>query len=212
MRDESEARATIVSLARSLFERGYSVGSAGNISVRLGEGFLMTPTNSCLGRLDPDRLSRLDGDGRLLDGDPPTKELPLHFSYYRARPRAGAVVHLHSTYAMALSCLADTDPDDAIPAITPYIVMLVGRVPVIPYTMPGSSAIEPLITAKAPDHAAVLLANHGTVVAAETLEKTVFAAEELEEAARLVFLTRGLPVRQLTDQQIAGLQARFGGR
>ena len=212
MRDESEARAAIVSLARSLFERGYSVGSAGNISVRLGEGFLMTPTNSCLGRLDPDRLSRLDGDGRLLDGDPPTKELPLHLSYYRARPRAGAVVHLHSTYAMALSCLADTDPDDAIPAITPYVVMLVGRVPVIPYTMPGSSAIEPLITAKAPDHAAVLLANHGTVVAAETLEKAVFAAEELEEAARLVFLTRGLPVRQLTDQQIAGLQARFGGR
>lgn len=210
MSDETELRAAIVRYARSLYERGYSVGSAGNISVRLGDGFLTTPTNSCLGFLEPDRLSRLDARGELIGGDPPTKELPLHLAYYVGRPQAGAVVHLHSTYATALSCLSDTDPEDAIPPITPYVVMRVGRVPVVPYTPPGSSEIAPLISERARDHAAILLANHGTVVTGKTLEQAVFSAEELEETARLVFLTRNMSIRSLSPAQVAELHARFG--
>lgn len=210
MSDETELRAAIVRHARSLYERGYSVGSAGNISVRLDDGFLMTPTNSCLGFLEPDRLSRLDARGELIEGDAPTKELPLHLAYYGGRPQAGAVVHLHSTYATALSCLSDTDPEDAIPPITPYVVMRVGRVPVVPYTPPGSTDIAPLISERARDHAAILLANHGTVVTGKTLEQAVFAAEELEETARLVLLTRNMAIRSLSPAQVAELNARFG--
>ena len=112
---------------------------SGNLSARLADGFLVTPTNSCLGFLEPARLSKLDAHGNPVSGDAPTKEIPLHMAFYEARPQAGGVVHLHSTYATALSCLEDIDPDDAIPAITPYVVMRVGRVPLLPYTRPGSA-------------------------------------------------------------------------
>lgn len=209
MNEERELRHAIVRWGRALFERGFTAGSSGNISVRLDDGYLATPTNSCLGFLDPDRLSRLDVDGEPVDGDKPTKELPLHFAFYEARPAARAVVHLHSTYATALSCLADVDPEDAIPRITPYVVMRVGRVPVIPYTRPGSPDIAPRIRATAPEHAAVLLANHGPVVAGPSLEAAVFAAEELEETAKLTVITRGLDVRHLTAEQVAELGVSF---
>ena len=136
----------------------------GKLSARLPDGFLTTPTNSCLGFLEAARLSKLDPLGAHVAGDPPTKEVPLHLALTEARPQAGGVVHLHSTYATALSCLADTDPEDAIPAITPYVVMRVGRVPLIPYTRPGSAEVAPLIAARAREAAAVLLANHGPVV------------------------------------------------
>jgi ribulose-5-phosphate 4-epimerase/fuculose-1-phosphate aldolase len=206
---EEEARAGLVHWGKSLFERGLTPGSSGNLSVRLEDGYLFTPTNSCLGRLDPERLSKLGPDGTLISGDPPTKELPLHFAFYETRPTARAVVHLHSTYATALSCLADVDPEDAIPPITPYVVMRVGRVPVIPYTAPGSAEVAPLIRASVAEHPAVLLANHGPVLAAATLQAAVFAMEELEETAKLVLLTRGMPVRRLTDAQVADLGTRF---
>lgn len=209
MSNESDLRAAIVRWARSLFERGYTAGSSGNISVRLEDGYLATPTSSCMGFLEPNRLSRLDADGELVAGDLPTKELPLHFAFYAMRPTARAVVHLHSTYATALSCLADSDSEDALPPITPYAVMRVGRVPVIPYTKPGSLDMVPLIRAKAPDHTAVLLANHGPVVAGTSLEAAIFATEELEESARLAVLTRGLDVHVLTAAQIADLNASF---
>jgi ribulose-5-phosphate 4-epimerase/fuculose-1-phosphate aldolase len=203
--DETALRDEICRLARSLFERGLTAGSSGNLSARLPDGFLMTPTNSCLGFLDPDRLSKLVPAGAHVAGDPPTKEVPLHMAFYHARPAAGGVVHLHSTYATALSCLADTDPEDAIPPITPYVVMRVGRVPLIPYTRPGSPDAAPLIAARAAGAAAVLLANHGPVVSAKSFRDAVFAAEELEETARLVLITRGMPVRRLTPAQIAEL-------
>ncbi len=206
---EAALREEIVKWGRSLFERGYTAGSSGNISARIGDGFIATPTNSCLGFLDPERLSKLDGQGAHLSGDKPTKELPLHFAFYDTRPTAAAVVHLHSTYSTALSCLADIDPDDAVPPITPYVVMRVGRVPVVPYTRPGSAEVAPLIRAKAPDHPAVLLANHGPVVADASLESAIFAMEELEETAKLVLLTRGLQVRHLSPEQIADLKATF---
>lgn len=207
---EEDLRERLCRWGRSLFERGHSPGSSGNLSCRLPDGrFLATPTNSCLGFLRPDRLSLLDAEGRPVAGDAPTKELPLHLTFYRARPACRAVVHLHSTCATALSCLSDVDPDDAVPPITPYVVMRVGRVPVLPYAHPGSPAVETLIRAAAPDHAAVLLANHGPVVAGTTLDNAVFAAEELEEAAKLVLMTRNLPVRLLPPERVAELSALF---
>lgn len=210
MNDEKKLRERIVRWAKSLFDRGFSVGSAGNISVRFEGGFLATPTNSCLGFLDPDRLSLLDQAGELISGDKPTKELPLHMAFYNARPDAEAVVHLHSTYATALSCLKETDVADAIPPITPYVVMRVGKVPIIPYTRPGSHLTGNLVAAVAEEHAAVLLANHGPVMSGASLEAAVFAAEELEETAKLVLLTRGMAVRELSQEQVAELQNVFG--
>ena len=185
---------------------------------RADGGVLGQPVGAAAGRL-PDRrrrtaasasskpaaLSKLDAAGAHVAGDPPTKEVPLHMAFYGARPQAGGVVHLHSTYATALSCLADTDPEDAIPPITPYVVMRVGRVPLIPYTRPGSAEVAPLIAAKAAGAAAVLLANHGPVVSARTFRDAVFAAEELEETAKLVLLTRGMQVRRLSAEQVAAL-------
>lgn len=207
--EEQNAREGLVRWGKSLFDRGLTPGSSGNLSVRLADGYLFTPTNSCLGFLDADRLSKLDVDGKPVGGDPPTKELPLHFAFYESRPSARAVVHLHSTHATALSCLADIDPDNAIPPITPYVVMRVGRVPVVPYTRPGSADVAPLIRARAPDHPAILLGNHGPVVAGTTLESAVFAMEELEETARLVLMTRSMAVRHLDHQEIADLEATF---
>lgn len=207
---EDDLRADLVRWSRSLFERGLTPGSSGNVSLRLPDGgFLVTPTNACLGFLVADRLARLDASGRHLSGDAPTKEMPLHAAVYAARPQARAVVHLHSTYATLLACRSDIDPDDAIPPITPYVVMRVGRVPVIAYTAPGSPDIAPLIAARAPNHPAILIANHGPVVAGASLEAAVFAMEELEETAKLVHLVRGLPVRHLNDGQIAELRERF---
>ncbi|MCW6508591.1 3-oxo-tetronate 4-phosphate decarboxylase [Lichenifustis flavocetrariae] len=206
---EAEVRERLVQWGRLLFGRNFTVGSSGNISVRLEDGFLVTPTNSCLGLLDSTKLSKLDPEWRHVSGDKPTKELPLHRAFYEGRPQTQAVVHLHSTFATALSCLADTDPADAIPPITPYMVMRVGRVPVLPYTVPGSPDVAPLVRAVAPDHAAVLLANHGPVVAGLSLDAAVFTAEELEETAKLVVLTRGLNVRHLDAHQIAALDASF---
>jgi ribulose-5-phosphate 4-epimerase/fuculose-1-phosphate aldolase len=206
---EQAIRENMVKWGRSLFERGLTAGSSGNISARLDDGYLMTPTNSCLGFLDAAKLSKLDAQGRHVSGDAPTKELPLHFAFYEQRPASHAVVHLHSTYATALSCLSDVDPADAIPPITPYVVMRAGRVPVVPYTRPGAAEVKPLITALAAEHAAVLLQNHGPVVAGATLDAAVFAIEEVEEAAKLAILTRGMPVRLLDEAAIADLNHHF---
>lgn len=202
----------VVRWGKSLFERGLTAGSSGNISVRTDEGYLATPTNSCLGFLDAETLSVLDGEGTHVAGKAPTKELPLHFAFYRNRPKARAVVHLHSTFATALSCLADADRADAVPPLTPYVVMRVGKVPIVAYTRPGSPDIGPLIDAVAPDHAAVLLENHGPVVSGPSLESAVYAIEELEEAAKLALLTRGMNVRLLDAGKIADLEAHFSLR
>ena len=204
--DEDALRRAICQSGKSMFDRGLTFGSSGNLSARLADGFLMTPTNSCLGFLDPDRLSRLDADGNHLSGDAPTKELPLHLALYAARHQAGGVVHLHSTYATALSCLADTDTADMIPPITAYMVMRVGRVPLLPYVQPGSPDIAPFIRAAASGHSAMLLANHGPVVSAVTFQDAVYAAEELEETAKLLFLTLGQNRRQIPPDGLARLR------
>lgn len=206
---EAELRSDMVRLCKSLFDRGFTVGSSGNVSAALPDGYLVTPTNSCMGFLDPARLAKISFDGRLISGDPPSKEVFLHRAYYESRPGTGAVVHLHSTYATALSCLADIDPEDCIPAITPYVVMRVGTVKRLDYVAPGDPAMGEMIRHLEGRFAAVLLANHGPVVAGKDLRSAVYAAEELEETARLVLLLRGLPVRQLTEEQVAELLARF---
>jgi ribulose-5-phosphate 4-epimerase/fuculose-1-phosphate aldolase len=207
--NETTLRERIVSLGRSMFERGLTFGSSGNISVRIADGWLMTPTGVSLGRLDPARLSKLDAEGRLVDGDKPTKESMLHLALYRERPRAGAVVHLHATHSVAVSCLRDIDPDDVLPPITAYYVMRVGRLPLIPYYAPGDPALAGAIGALADRHKAVLLANHGPVVSGSSLEAAADAVEELEETARLFLLLRGQAIRCLSDDQVTDLRQRY---
>ncbi len=208
---ESATRDLLVSLAASLFARGFSVGSAGNISVRLDDGYLITPTNSSLGRLEAGRISKLDTDFRHVGGDKPSKEVFMHRAFYLARQDAGAVVHLHSTQATAVSCLPDVDASNPIPPLTPYFVMRVGRtMPIVPYYRPGDPAMEPAIHAAARNARAVLLANHGPVVSGKTLTDAVYAAEELEEAAKLYLMLRGTSPRLLTPLQVDDLLDTFG--
>jgi 3-dehydro-4-phosphotetronate decarboxylase len=209
---EAETRSLLVEFAASLFARGFSVGSAGNISVRLEDGgYLITPTNSSFGRLDPARLARLDSGFRHTGGDKPSKEVFMHRAFYTARAEAGAVVHLHSTMATAIACLAEAEGATPIPPLTPYFVMRIGRrLPLVPYYRPGDPAMEPAIATAAQDARAVLLANHGPVVSGKTLTDAVYAAEELEEAARLALLLRGASPRLLTGAQVDDLLATFG--
>jgi ribulose-5-phosphate 4-epimerase/fuculose-1-phosphate aldolase len=207
--DETALRAEMCLWARSMFERGLTPGSSGNLSARLADGYLVTPTGSCLGFLEPECLSKLDAEGKHIGGDAPTKEVPLHLAFYKARPQAGGVVHLHSTYATALSCLAHIDPQNALAPITPYAIMQVGAVPVLPYAPPGSAELAGPVGEAAKNAAAVLLANHGPVVSAKTFRAAVMAAEELEETAKLILLTRGMQVRQLTPEAVGELQKRF---
>lgn len=208
---EDETRRLLVELAASLFSRGFSVGSAGNISVRLSDGYLITPTNSSLGRLDPHRLAKLDSDFQHVGGDKPSKEVFMHRAFYRARHDVGAVVHLHSTMATAVACLPDVDATNPIPPLTPYFVMRVGRsMPIVDYYRPGDPAMEPAILAAADGARAVLLANHGPVVSGKTLTDAVYAAEELEEAAKLYLLLRGTAPRLLTCRQVDDLLSTFG--
>ncbi len=210
MTTEAKLREEICAAGASLFNRGLTHGSTGNISVRLEDGgWLMTPTGSSLGTLDPARLSKLDATGRLVSGDPPTKEAFLHTTMYDARPNAGAVVHLHSTYSVAVSCLEGIDPADCLPPITAYYVMRVGALPLVPYHPPGDKGLAEAVGKLADRHHAVLLANHGPVVAGTTLSAAMDAIEELEETARLYLLLRGQPIRTLTDDQVAELRRRF---
>ncbi len=208
---EAATRDLLVSLAASLFARGFSVGSAGNISVRLDDGYLITPTNSSLGRLEEGRISKLDTDFRHVSGDKPSKEVFMHRAFYMARQDAGAVVHLHSTQATAVSCLPDVDASNPIPPLTPYFVMRVGRtMPIVSYYRPGDPAMEPAIHAAARNARAVLLANHGPVVSGKTLTDAVYAAEELEESAKLYLMLRGTSPRLLTPGQVDDLLDTFG--
>ncbi|MBM3518667.1 MAG: aldolase [Alphaproteobacteria bacterium] len=210
MSAEAAAREAICRFGRSLYDRGLTPGSSGNLSVRLEGGrFLMTPTNAALGALDPARLSLVDANGAALAGDPPTKESFLHLAMYRERARSGAVVHLHSSHAVAVSCLADTDPAQVLPPITAYYVMRVGRLPLVPYFRPGDRDLADAVGALASRHHAVLLANHGPVVAGSTLEAAVHAIEELEETAKLHLLLRGAPVRRLSEAQLDELERLF---
>src|SRR5947209_11275476 len=202
---DAKAREAICEICASIFNRGLTAGSSGNISVRIEGGWLMTPTNASLGRLDPARLSRLDDAGRLIGGDPPTKESLLHRVMYEERGDTGAVVHLHSTHSVAVSCLAEIDPHNVLPPITAYYVMRVGRLPLVPYFRPGDMSLAEAVRGFAGKHHAVLLANHGPVVAGASLDAAVNAIEELEETAKLFLLLRGARTRFLTPAQVKEL-------
>jgi ribulose-5-phosphate 4-epimerase/fuculose-1-phosphate aldolase len=202
---DTKAREAICTIGASIFNRGLTAGSSGNISMRTEGGWLMTPTNASLGRLDPARLSLIGEDGRLLSGDPPTKESFLHRVMYEERDDTGAVVHLHSTHSVAVSCLAEVDPHDVMPPITAYYVMRVGKLPLVPYFKPGDLALAEAVRGFASKHHAVLLANHGPVVAGSSLDAAVNAIEELEETAKLYLLLRGARTRFLTQEQVSEL-------
>lgn len=207
MSEEARLREDICLMAKSLYDRGLTAGSSGNISARLSDGrLLVTPTGSSFGRLDPARLSSFDPDGRLIGGDKPTKEMPLHAAFYETRPgKTGAVVHLHSCHSVALSLLSDIDPDNMLPPLTAYSIMKLGKVKLLPYFMPGDPAMGDAIRGLAGKRSAVMLAAHGPVVSAKDLKAAVYAIEELEETAKLAILTRGANPSLLSPAQIADL-------
>jgi len=209
MNRENKLREDITRLGKSIYDRGLSFGSSGNISVRLEDGWLMTPTGSTMGNLDPARIAKLDDAGGHVSGDKPTKETFLHTAMYEERPATGAVVHLHSSHSVAVSCLADIDPANVLPPITAYYVMKVGKLPLVPYFPPGDLDLARAVREMASDHHAVLLANHGPVVAGKSLEDAVYATEELEETAKLFLMLRGMETRFLTGDQVAVLEQRF---
>lgn len=210
MSDEAKQRELMCLLAKSLFDRGLTGGSTGNISARTDDGgLLVSPTGTSFGRLDPARLSRFDAAGHLIGGDPPTKEMPLHTAFYDTRGRTGAVVHLHSCHSVALSMLPDADVDNFLPPLTPYGIMRLGKVKLLPYFMPGDPAMGQAVRGLAGRRSAVMLANHGPVVAGTDLEAACNAIEELEDTARLALLTRGLSPRMLTEAQIQALVTKF---
>jgi 3-dehydro-4-phosphotetronate decarboxylase len=206
--NESRLREQIALFGKSLFDRGLTMGSSGNISARLDDGWLLTPTNSCLGRLDPAAIAKLDDDGNHVSGDPASKEGFLHRAVYQERAGAGAIVHLHSTHSVAVSCLPDVDPRDVLPPLTAYYVMRVGKLPLVPYYPPGDKALAEAVRGLAAAHSAVLLANHGPVVAGRTLEAALYATEELEETAKLYLLLHGRNPRCLTPEQVQELEQR----
>lgn len=207
---ESALREQICLLAKSLFDRGLTHGSTGNISARTEDGgLLVSPTGTSFGRLDPTRLSRFDAGGRLIDGDPPTKEMPLHSAFYDTRSSAGAVVHLHSCHSVAWSMMPDVDEDDFLPPLTPYAIMKLGRVKLLPFFLPGDPAMGEAVRGLAGKRSAVMLANHGAVVAGKDVEAACNAIEELEETARLAMMLRGVEARGLTEAQVNAVVTKF---
>ena len=207
---EDALRDRIAKVARSLYDRGLTHGSTGNISARLPDGrWLVTPTGSSFGSLDASRISLLDESGTLLAGDAPSKETFLHRAMYRERPRAAAVVHLHSTHSVAVSVLADVDPADVLPPLTAYYVMRIGTLPLVPYHPPGDPALADAVACFATRHHAVLLANHGPVVAGSSLEAATDAVEELEATARLFLTLNGRACRCLGCDEVEVLRSRF---
>ena len=210
MSSEAKLRELICLLAKSIFDRGLTGGSTGNISARTDDGgLLVSPTGTSFGRLDPARLSRFDGQGRFVDGDAPTKEMPLHTAFYDTRSKAGAVVHLHSCHSVALSMLPDVDPNNFLPPLTPYGIMKLGRVKLLPFFLPGDAAMGEAVRGLAGKRSAVMLANHGPVVAGKDVEAACNAVEELEETARLALMTRGMNPRLLDEAQIRNLVTKF---
>lgn len=209
MSTEAALREEVVELGRLLTHLGLSHGSTGNISARLDDGWLLTPTNSRLGRLDPARIAKLGDDGRHLGGDKPSKEAFLHRCVYDMRPGAGAIVHLHSTHSVAVSCLDGLNEEDCLPPLTAYYAMRVGKLPIVPYFPPGDERLATAVRAVAAKHASVLLANHGPVVAGKTLDVAVGAIEELEATAKLYLLLKDHKTKPLSPTDVDELNRRF---
>jgi ribulose-5-phosphate 4-epimerase/fuculose-1-phosphate aldolase len=209
--NEHALREAIAERGKSLYDRGYAHGSSGNLSARVGDGILVTPTGGSLGRLDPARIAKVAPDGVHLSGDPPSKEAFLHLAMYATRPGANAIVHLHCTCAVALSCLVHADQANVLPPLTAYQMMRVGTLPLIPYFRPGDRALAEAVRRVAAEHRAVLLANHGPVVSGRSIDDAVDSAEELEQTAKLALMLGDRPVSLLTPGQIADIDAAFPG-
>ncbi len=209
MTEETRQRDLLCELSASMFQRGLTGGASGNVSVRLSDGrLLVSPTGVSLGRMDPARLALIDG-GRLVSGDAPTKEMPLHQAFYDTRSPTGAVVHLHSSHSVAWSMLPEVDPDNVLPPLTAYGIMRLGKVKLLPVFLPGDPAMGDAIRGLAGKRAAVLLANHGPVVAGRDLASAVNAMEELEETAKLAILTRGASPKMLSDAEVRAVVTKF---
>ncbi len=207
---ENKLREEICLMAKSMFDRGLTGGSTGNISARTEDGgLLVSPTGTSFGRLDPARLSRFDSKGNLIGGDKPTKEMPLHSAFYETRSSAGAVVHLHSCHSVAWSMMPDADEDNFLPPMTPYSIMKLGKVKLLPFFMPGDPAMGDAVRGLAGKRTAVMLANHGPVVAGKDIEAACNAIEELEDTARLAILMRGYDSKILTPQQVQSVITKF---
>ena len=210
MTEDARLRELICTLAKSMFDRKLTGGSTGNISARTSDGgLLVSPTGTSFGRLDPGRLSRFDAQGMLIDGDKPTKEMPLHSAFYETRSSAGAVVHLHSCHSVALSMMPDVDADNFLPPLTPYGIIKLGQVKLLPFFMPGDPAMGDAVRGLAGKRSAVMLANHGPVVAGKDIEAACNAIEELEDTARLAMMTRGLSPRALSQIQVQAIVTKF---
>lgn len=210
MKTDNALRELICTLSKSMFDRGLTGGSTGNISARTSDGgLLVSPTGTSFGRLDPARLSHFDATGRLVDGDQPTKEMPLHAAFYDTRSTAGAVVHLHSCHAVALSMMPDADADNFLLPLTPYAIMKLGKVQLLPFFRPGDPAMGDAVRGLAGKRSAVMLANHGPVVAGKDVEAACNAIEELEDTARLAMMMRGVQASMLTPAQITDLVTHF---
>lgn len=207
---EQQLREDMVHYARSMYERGYSSGGAGNISLRLPDGnILATPTNSSFGDLNAEELSKVTMEGEQLSGKKASKEVLMHLAIYRQRPQCGGIVHLHSPWLTALSCLPGINPENALPPITPYYVMRVGKLPVVPYIRPGSPLIAEHVEKLAKEHNSILLANHGPIVSGKDIREAVFNAEELEETAKLYFMLKPFGMNTLTPENVEELDEMF---
>lgn len=207
---ETQLREQICLLAKSMFDRGLTGGSTGNISARTEDGgLLVSPTGTSFGRLDPARLSRFDVTGQLIDGDQPTKEMPLHTAFYDTRSTAGAVVHLHACHSVALSMMPDVNEDNFLPPLTPYAIMKLGKVKLLPFYMPGDPAMGEAVRGLAGKRTAVMLANHGPVVAGKDIEAACNAIEELEDTARLAMMMHGFDAKALSPEQVQDLVTKF---
>lgn len=210
MSSESKLREQICLLAKSMFDRGLTGGSTGNISARTEDGgLLVSPTGSSFGRLDPAELSRFDAAGQHIGGLKPTKEMPLHSAFYETRKSAGAVVHLHSCHSVAWSMMPEIDPNNVLPPLTPYAIMKLGKVQLLPFFMPGDAAMGEALRSLGGKRSAVLLANHGPVVAGKDVEAACNAIEELEETAKLAIMMRGFDARALTPAQVRDVVRKF---
>lgn len=200
-----EVAAEIAAAGAHLADLGFAPGRSGNVSVRVGDRILITPTGSQLGALDPSRLSVIDLAGEHVAGPSPSKEAPLHAAAYRARPDIGSVIHLHSTNATAVACQLPEDPARALPPITPYFVMRVGRVPLLDFAPPGSARLVELVATLGDDTMAALMANHGSLCFGEDLTEAIDVAIELEAAARVYLLSMAGNQVSLDAQQIAAI-------
>ena len=212
MMTELQARESIVRLGRSLFERGLTPGSSANMSIRIADGYIITPTNSCFGFLETDALSKLSSDGTLISGAPPSKEFVLHQAMYDQRRTDHAIVHLHSSNATLVSCLEELDPDSVVMPLTPYLWMRLGRIALVPYFPPGDTRLAEAVGRIANRHAGIILANHGPIVSGPDPEAVMYSMEELEESAKLMLMARAQSVRLLSDEQIGELRERYGDR